>query len=401
MTTDRNRSSLLLAALCAGVFVVGTAEYLIAGMLPEVSRDLGVSEGTAGQAVTVYALGVVVGGPLVAGLTARLPRKGVAVGLMALFAAGSVLCAVAGSFAPLLAGRLVSSFSHAAFVAVALLTATGLVPAERIGSAIALIASGFTVSTLLGVPLGALVAERAGWRTPFAALAVLAAVVAAVLAVALPSQGAGETRLRDEIRVVTRRPVLLSVAATAVGFSGVAVVFTYIAPLLTRVAHFSDTAVSGLLLAYGAGSTVGNLAAGRLSDRSLGGTVRGVFGGLAGILAMLPFAVLWQPAAVAAVLVLGLLATATIAPLQSLILRHAGDAPTLAVAANVGAFNLGAAAGSALGGAMVAADALRWTGLAGMLLSLGGLALTYLVLPRTGRDGTARVPDTGRSPATA
>ncbi|GAA4602534.1 MFS transporter [Actinoallomurus liliacearum] len=372
-----------LAALCVSVFVVGTSEYLISGLLPQVGADLKVSVGTAGQAVTVYALGVVVGGPLVALSTARMPRKGLALGLMLLFAAGSAICALAPSYELLLVGRLVSSFSHAAFLALALVMATRVVPSDKTGTAISAVASGFTVATLLGVPLGALLGESAGWRTPFAILTALALAGVVLLAVVLPKQPAPATRLRDEVRVVTRRPVLLAIATTAVGFSGVAMVFTYIAPLLTRVSGFSSTAVSGLLLTYGAGSFLGNLLAGRLTDKSMSATVRGVFGGLTGVLVLIPFAAVWQPSAVAAVLVLGLLATATIAPLQGLILHHAGDAPTLAVSANVGAFNLGAAAGSAIGGVIVSAGALRWTGLAGAVLSLAGLALTYLALPRT------------------
>ncbi|TQS26147.1 MFS transporter [Microbispora sp. KK1-11] len=372
-----------LAALCVSVFVVGTSEYLISGLLPQVGADLKVSVGAAGQAVTVYALGVVIGGPVVAALTARTPRKGLALGLMLLFAAGSAISATAPSYALLLAGRLVSSFSHAAFLALALVMATGVVPREKTGTAISAVASGFTVATLLGVPLGTLLGERAGWRIPFAVLTGLALAGVVLLAVVLPRQPAPATRLLDEIRVVTRRPVVLAIATTAAGFSGVATVFTYIAPLLTRVSGFSAAAVSGLLLAYGAGSFLGNLLAGRLTDKSVSATVRGVFGGLTGVLFLLPFAAVRQPSAVAAVLLLGLLATATIAPLQGLILRHAGDAPTLAVSANVGAFNLGAAAGSAVGGLIVSAGALRWTGLAGAVLSLAGLALTYLALPRT------------------
>ncbi|RZU28496.1 DHA1 family inner membrane transport protein [Streptomyces sp. BK022] len=373
-----------LAALCASVFVVGTSEYLVAGMLPEVGVDLQVSQSTAGQAVTAYALGVVIGGPAVTMLTARLPRKPLALGLMLLFAAGSAVSAFASSFPMLLAGRVVSSLSHAAFLALALVMATGVVPEHKTGSAIATVASGFTVATLLGVPLGSWLGHAAGWRAPFAVLTALTLAAVALLALVLPRQQASSAGLRDELRVVSRKPVLLAIATTAVGFSGVSVVFTYIAPLLTRIAGFSPAAISALLFAYGAGSFLGNLAAGKLTDRSMSATVRGVFGGLTGVLAVMPLAAAWQPTAVLAVLVLGLLATATIAPLQGLILRHAGSAPTLAVAANVGAFNLGAAAGSALGGAIVAAGALRWTGLAGAVLSLSGLALTYLVLPRTG-----------------
>ncbi|QIS14469.1 MFS transporter [Nocardia arthritidis] len=372
----------ILAALCASVFVVGTSEYLVAGLLPQLGADLGVSVGTAGQAVTAYALGVVVGGPLVTIAAARLPRRAVALGLMLLFAAGSALSAWAPVFAILIVGRVISSLSHAAFLALALVTATQVVPRERVGRAIATVASGFTVATLLGVPLGALLGEHAGWRLPFLVLTVLAIVAVVVLAVFFPRLSAEPVGIRAEVRVVTRRPVLLVIVATAVGFAGVSTVFTYIAPLLTRLAHFSAGVVSALLLAYGAGSFAGNLIAGRLSDRSLGATVRGVFGGLTGVLALFPVLIAWQPTAVVGVLVLGLLATATIAPLQRLILEYAGAAPTLAVAVNVGAFNLGAAAGSLLGGALVAVDGLRWTGPAGALLSLAGLGLSYLVIPR-------------------
>ncbi|MFD4263424.1 MFS transporter [Streptomyces sp. NPDC058534] len=377
-----SRNSASLAVLCASVFVVGTSEYLVAGMLPEVGADLQVPQSTAGQAVTAYALGVVIGGPAVTMLTARLPRRPLALGLMLLFAAGSAFGAMAPSFTMLLAGRVVSSLSHAAFLALALVMATSLVPEHKTGSAIATVASGFTVVTLLGVPLGSLLGHAAGWRAPFAVLTALTLAAIALLALVLPKQQPSSAGLRDELRVVSHKPVLLAVASTAVGFSGVAVVFTYIAPLLTRIAGFSPAAVSALLFAYGAGSFLGNRAAGKLTDRSMSATVRGVFGGLTGALVAMPFAAAWQPTAVLAVLALGLLAS-----------RHrpaAGIDPAPCrlrpdvVAANVGAFNLGAAAGSALGGAIVAAGALRWTGLAGAVLSLTGLALTYLVLPRTG-----------------
>ncbi|MEU4832528.1 MFS transporter [Streptosporangium sp. NPDC023615] len=202
------------------VFVIGTSEYLVAGLLPQVGADLRVSVGAAGQTVTAYALGVVIGGPIVTVLTVRLPRKALALGLMALFAAGSAISALAPSYEVLLAGRVVSSLGHAAFLALALVTATGVVPAERVGTAIAAVVSGFTAATLLGVPLGALLGQGAGWRVPFAVLTGLALAGTALLAAVLPRQEARPTRVRDEVRVVTRRPVLLAIATTAVGFSG-------------------------------------------------------------------------------------------------------------------------------------------------------------------------------------
>ncbi|MEV5329392.1 MFS transporter [Nonomuraea fastidiosa] len=377
------RSSVLVpAVLMASVFVVGTSEYLIAGLLPQMAADLEVSVSTAGQAVTAYALGVVIGGPLVTIATVRLPRKGLALGLLVLFAAGNAVCAVAGSYEVLIAGRVVASLSHAAFLTVALMMVTRVVAPDRAGSAIAAVAAGFSAATLLGVPLGVLLGEGAGWRTPFAVLAALALAVAGALAAALPRQDAPATSVREEIATVLGRRVLVVIATTAVGLAATSTVFTYLAPALTGITGLGPGAVSTLLLVYGAGSLAGGLVAGRLADRSLAGTVRGTFIGLAVVLAAFPFAVPWAGTAVVVVLALGVLTSATTPALQSLLLRHAGQAPMLATSVNVCAFNIGIAAGSALGGGLVAADGLRWLGLAAAGLSLVALAISYAAIPR-------------------
>lgn len=396
------KSSVILAALCVSVFVVGTSEYLVAGLLPQVAEDLDVSVGAAGQTVTAYGLGVVIGGPLVTLLTARVPRKGLALSLMLLFAVGSAVSAFAGSYEVLLAGRVLSSLSHAAFFALSLVVASQVVPEDKVGRATAAVVSGLTVATLLGVPLGALLGERTNWRTPFVVLTVLTLLGVALLAAVLPRRHAESAGARAEIRIMAQRPVLLAIATTAVGFAGVATVFTYIAPLLTEVTGFPAFVVSILLLAYGGGSFLGNIIAGRLTDRAPAATLRGVFAALALLLACTPFAVTWKPTAVLAVLLLGLLATATIAPLQGLILRHARQAPTLAVSVNVGAFQLATAMGSAVGGVIVAADALRWTGLAGAVLSALGLLVSRYALPlRPKAEPEAAGTAAETSPATA
>ncbi|TDD88500.1 MFS transporter [Actinomadura darangshiensis] len=376
------RGIAVLAALTVSVFVVGTSEYLISGLLPQVAADLGVTVAAAGQAVTGYALGVVIGGPLVTVLTVRLPRKGVAIGLLLLFAAGNAICAAAGSYELLLAGRVVASLSHAAFLTIALLLTTRTVPAERAGTAIAAIASGFAVATLLGVPVGVLLGERAGWRVPFAVLAALALAAALLLAAVLPRYDAPDARVRDELRTVTRRPVLLIIAMTSLGMAAVSTVFTYLATALGEITGFTPTAVSVLLLVYGGGSLAGGLIAGRAADRSAAAAVRGTFAGLAVVLALVPAALGWRLPAVAAVLAFGLLASATTPVLQSLMLRRAGGAPTLAVSVNVCAFNIGIAAGSALGGGLVASGGLRWLGFAASGLSLAALAVTFAAVPR-------------------
>lgn len=380
--TPTGRAAPVLAGFLLCIFAVGTAELLVGGLLPQISADLRVSVAGSGQLVTAYALGVVIGGPLITVLTARLPRKGLVLGLVALFIAGSLVSAAATSYGLLLAGRVVAALSQGTLFAVSLVVVTAVVPPERAGRAIAVVVSGLTVATVLGVPLGALLGQAFGWRTPFLAIAVVAAAGGAVLAVAMPRTPAPQTGARSELRVLRRRPVLLAIATTAVGFAGVGTVLTYLVPLLTEVSGFSAGVASVLLLAYGVGSLLGNLAAGRLTDVSPTMTVRLVFLGLTLVLAALPFAAPSKPAVVVAVLVFGLLATATIAPLQGMLLRHAADAPTLSVAVNVSGFNLANALGAALGGGFVAAGALRWNGLAGAVLALAGLGLTWLAVSR-------------------
>lgn len=373
----------VIAGFLLCIFAIGTAELLVSGLLPEIAASAHVSVATAGQLVTAYAVGVVIGGPLITAATARMARKGLVLSLIALFIAGSLTSAAASSYGLLLAGRVLAALSQGTLYAISIVVVTAVVPPDRAGRAIATVVSGLTVATVLGVPLGAVLGRAFGWRLPFLAVAVIAAAGGIVLAMTMPRTPAPPAGARSEVRVLARRPVLLAIATTAVGFAGTGTVLTYLIPLLTQVTGFSPDTASALLLAYGAGSLLGNLAAGRLTDVSPIMTVRIVFGGLAVILAVLPFAATRQPAAVIAVLAFGLLATATIAPLQSLILQHAADAPTLSVAVNVSGFNLANALGSALGGGMVAAGALRWNGLAGAILALAGLGLARVASSRT------------------
>ncbi|MFK0250617.1 MFS transporter [Amycolatopsis azurea] len=380
--TATRRAFPIIAGFLLCIFAIGTAELLVSGLLPQIAASMQVSVASTGQLVTAYALGVVIGGPLITTLTARMPRKGLVLSLIALFIAGSLLSAAATSYGLLVAGRVLAALAQGTLFAISMVVVTTVVPPDRAGRAIAIVVSGLTVATVLGVPLGALLGQAFGWRMPFLAIAVIAAAGGAVLAVALPRTPAPTTGARSELRVLLRRPVLLAITTTAVGFAGVGVVLTYLMPLLTQVSGFSEGMASTLLLAYGVGSLLGNLAAGRLTDVSPTMTVRIVFLGLTVILAILPFAAPSKPSTIVAVLAFGLLATATIAPLQGLILRHAADAPTLSIAVNVSGFNLANALGAALGGGIVAAGALRWTGLVGAILALAGLGLSWLATSR-------------------
>lgn len=379
------RPGLVLAGFVLLVFCTASAEYLVAGLLPQLASDASVSIAAAGQTVTAYALGVAIGGPIVTVLTARLPRKGLAIGLGVLFVAGTVLTVLAPSFAWIIVGRVVSACSQATLFAISLTTATALMGPDRQGRAIAIVTSGLTVATVLGVPLGALLGGGTNWRLPFAVIAAAAVLGTVLLALTMPRTPAPTTGVSDEIRTLLRGPVLLAVATTVIGFAGVSVVFTYLVPLLTDVTGILASVIPALLLAYGAGGFVGNLIAGRLVDLSLRKTLVGVFIALILTLAAFPLVAGHPVPMIGLVLILGLLSTATIAPLQSLVLRHAGAAPTLSLAVNVGAYNLAIAIGSALGGLGVAAGLIRWGGFGGAAFAILGLILTVLALRATPR----------------
>ena len=389
----RARPALVLTGFVVLVFCTGTAEYLVAGVLPQLAGDLSVSIATAGQTVTAYALGVAIGGPIVTVLTARLPRKGLALGLGVVFIAGTGLTVFAPSYGWVIVGRVVSACSQATLFAIGLTTAAKMMGPARQGQAIAIVSSGLTVATVLGVPLGALLGGNTSWRIPFVIVAAAATLGVLLLASAMPRTPAPTTGVGDEIRTLLRGPVLLAVSTTVIGFAGVSVVFTYLVPLLSDVTGIAATVIPALLLAYGVGGFAGNLIAGRLADLSLGKTLVGVFLALIVTLAAFPLVAEYPIPMIGLVLILGLLSTATIAPLQSLVLRHAGSAPTLSLAVNVGAFNLANAIGSALGGVGVAAGLLQWGGFGGAGFAILGLILTAVALRATPRTEPTTADD--------
>lgn len=378
--SPRQRPGLVLTAFTLLVFCTGAAEYLVSGVLPQLADNFSVSVATAGQAVTAYALGVAIGGPIITAATTRIPRKTLALYLSAVFVLGMVTVVVAPSFWLVIVGRVVSASSQATLFAIGLTTTTSLLGEGKQGRAIAIVGSGLTVATVLGVPLGAFLSGLTTWRAPFVIIAVCAVLALALLAWVMPRTDAPTTGVVDEIRNLAHLPVLLAVGTTVVGFAGVSVVFTYLVPLLSQVTGISAGIIPAVLFAYGVGGFAGNLVAGHLADISLGKTLVGVFVALAVTCALFPFVAPLPIPMIVLVLALGVLSTATIAPLQSLVLRHASAAPTLSLAVNVSAFNLAIAVGSALGGFGVSAGLLRWNGIAGAVFALAGLLLTSLAL---------------------
>lgn len=345
-----------LYALAAGAFGIGTTEFVIMGLLLQVSSDLGVSVSTAGLLISGYALGVFVGAPVLTLATRRLPRKTVLVALMTIFTLGNVACALAPSYGLLMTARVLTSLAHGTFFGVGSVIATGLVPVDKRASAIAVMFTGLTVATLLGVPFGAWLGLSYGWRATFWAVAAIGLLATALLAVFVPrtDEPTAVAPLRDELAVLAKPQVLLALLMTVLGYAGLFVVFTYVQPILTGITGFAESAVSPILLVFGAGLAIGNLLGGRLADRGLSTALIGTLSALAAVLGLMTVAIHSQPAAVIFMGLLGAAAFATVAPLQMRVLEQAGGAgQNLASSLNIAAFNLGNALGAWLGGVVI------------------------------------------------
>jgi DHA1 family inner membrane transport protein len=368
-----------LYALTAGAFGIGVTEFVIMGLLLEVSADLGVSIAAAGLLISGYALGVVLGAPLLTAATAGMPRKRVLLGLMVIFTIGNAACALAPSYGVLMAARVLTAFAHGTFFGVGSVVATGLVAPERRASAIAIMFTGLTIANILGVPFGTWLGQHFGWRATFWAVTLIGVVALAVIALMIPrDEGAQEASdWRADLRAMARGPVLLGLATTTLGFGGVFAVFTYIAPMLTRMAGFSDAAVSPILLVFGGGLVLGNLLGGKLADRNLGRTVMGTLVALALVLGLMTFALHSQIGAILFVGLLGATGFATVAPLQMWVLQRAeGAGQSLASSLNIAAFNLGNALGASVGGVVIDHGPGLWAvPLAAALMPVAAVAL--------------------------
>jgi DHA1 family inner membrane transport protein len=380
-----------LFALALAAFAIGTSEFVIVGLLPDLARDLGVGIPSAGLLVTGYAMGVVIGAPILAVGTARLPRRAALLGLIGTYAAGNLLCAIAPSYALLMGARVLTALCHGAFFGIGSIVAAELVSPAKRGQAIAIMFSGLTLANVLGVPAGTALGQRAGWRAAFWCVVALALAATAAIAWALPRlprpQAAG---LLAEFRVLRKPQVALAMLMSVLLSASLFSVLTYVTPMLEGVTHVSPATVTWLLLLFGVGITLGNLVGGRLGDWRLMPSIAGAQVGLVAVLAAftltLPFAV---PAAITLV-VWGVLTFTLATPLQMRVIDTAPEAPNLVATLNQGAFNLGNAGGAWLGsaalGAGLAYRSLPWLG-AG--LSVLGVAMTALSM---GLDRRAAAP---------
>jgi MFS transporter, DHA1 family, inner membrane transport protein len=368
---------LALLALAIGAFGIGTTEFVIMGLLPEVATDYSVTIPTAGLLVTGYAVGVLIGAPLMTVLGTRVPRKRMLMLLMGLFTVGNLISALAPSFGVMFAGRIVASLAHGAFFGIGSVVAADLVAPQKKAGAIALMFTGLTVANVVGVPMGTLVGQHFGWRVTFLIVSALGVVGLAGVARLVPEQPRPQgVRLRHELIAFRNTQVLLAMAMTVLGFGGVFAAITYIAPMMTHVAGFADTSVTWLLVLFGLGMIGGNLLGGRYADRRLMAMLYVTLSALALVLALFTVTAHHKIAAAITIALIGALGFATVPPLQKRVLDQAAGAPTLASAVNIGAFNLGNALSAWLGGVVIEAGlgytAPNWVGalLAGSALVL-------------------------------
>ncbi|MET9276155.1 MFS transporter [Kribbella sp. NPDC003557] len=368
-----------LLALAIGAFGIGTTEFVIMGLLPEVATDFGVSIPSAGLLISGYALGVVVGAPLLTAIGSKVSRKTVLIALMGVFIAGNLLSALAPSYGVLMTGRIVAALSHGAFFGVGSVVAASLVPKAKQASAIALMFTGLTVANVLGVPGGTALGQQFGWRSTFWAVTALGVIGLLGIVFMVPRQDTTEgPGLRSELAVFKNLQVWLALAMTALGFAGVFASFTYIAPMMTEVAGFSAGAVTWLLVLFGGGLVVGNLLGGKAADRSLMPSLYLILTLLAAVLVVFVFTAHAKLPSAVTIALFGAAGFATVAPLQKRVMDKATGAPALASAANIAAFNLGNAAGAYLGGLTIehglGYTAPNWVGAAlavtGLLVAL-------------------------------
>ncbi|MBI2255403.1 MAG: MFS transporter [Proteobacteria bacterium] len=345
-----------ILALSAGCFGIGTTEFVVMGLLPDVARDLQVDIPQAGLLVTGYAVGVIIGAPILAILTANLPRKGALLGLMGIFMLGNLFCAVAPTYELMMAARIFTAFAHAAFMGIGAVVAADLAPKHQRAQAMALTMAGLTVANVLGVPGGTAFGQAFGWRFTFVAVAVIGGIAAIAVALMVPRLPVARKAhsMIGEFRILKRPQVVIGMGMSALSAAAMFSVYTYIRPLLTDVTGIAATSVTYVLVVFGLGLTFGNLVGGRLADWKLMPSLIALFFGIAGLLALFTITVSTPATAIATLIVWGIAGFAVVAPLQMHVVVEAKGAPNLVSVLNHAGFNIGCASGAFLGGIPIA-----------------------------------------------
>ncbi|MCF6116380.1 MFS transporter [Mesorhizobium muleiense] len=374
---------LALFALTIAAYAIGTTEFVIVGLLPTVASDLDITLPLAGLIVSVYALGVTFGAPILTALTGNIERKPLLLGLMALFIVGNIVAALSPNYELLLVARVLAAFAHGVFFSVGATIAADLVPADRRASAIAMMFMGLTVAIVTGVPVGTLIGQTFGWRATFWAVAALGAVAFAGIAALLPNTitKAAAASLLDQVRVLGSGRLLLVFAMTALGYGGTFVAFTFLVPILQNVTGFSEGSISLILVLYGVAIAAGNLAGSRIANRDPIKALIGLFALQAAVLVIFSFTAVSPVLTLITLAALGFLSFANVPGLQLYVVQlakeHRPGAVDVASALNIAAFNLGIAIGAWLGGLVVeSAMGLSATPWVGGVLVAGALLLT-------------------------
>lgn len=376
---------LALWALTLSAFAIGTTEFVIVGLLPVIAADLAVSLPSAGLLVSLYALGVAIGAPVLTALSSKMPRKTLLIGLMALFTVGNLLGAMAPDYYSLMLARVLTGMAHGVFFSIGSTIATSLVPKEKAASAIALMFTGLTVALVTGVPLGTFVGQYLGWQAVFYAVAALGFIAMIGSAILVPNNLPQQksATFTEQLQVLTEPRLLMVYAKTALGYGGSFIAFTYLAAILQDVSGFSTDHIALLMLLYGVSVAVGNIWGGKLADKK--GPIAAlklIFLGLAAVLFVLSFTAPHPVLAALTVLLWGAVAFGNVPGLQLYVVRQAEiytpKAVDVASGLNIAAFNLGIAFGAWAGGLVVSQFGLMYTPWIGALIVLLAYGLTHI-----------------------
>jgi DHA1 family inner membrane transport protein len=369
-----------LWALTISAFGIGTTEFVIVGLLPTVAKDLSITIPSAGLLVSLYAIGVAVGAPILTALTSGIPRKRLLIALMVLFIIGNGLASIAPGFYTLVIARIVTGFAHGVFFSIGSTIAAALVPAEKRASAISIMFAGLTVAIVTGVPLGTFIGQHFGWRATFIGVAVLGVIGLVSSMILVPGHLKNEkaASLRTQLKVLTNKRLLLAYLMTALGYGGTFVAFTYLSPILQQVTGLSESMVSVILLLYGIAIALGNLIGGKVSNKNPLKALLWMFVLQAIVLLVFTYTVQHTVLGIITLFIMGALSFANVPGLQLLVVqiaeKHLPGTEDVASAFNIAAFNVGIAIGAYAGGLIVASPlglaATPWVGAIFVLLAV-------------------------------
>ncbi|MFD6211096.1 MFS transporter [Peribacillus sp. NPDC060253] len=396
MTSNKNRSTWALLALAISAFAIGTTEFISVGLLPLISKDLHITVTTAGLTVSLYALGVMFGAPILTSLTSNMSRKTLLLWIMVVFIAGNALAASATTISVLLIARVISALAHGIFMSIGATIAADLVPENRRASAIAIMFTGLTVATVTGVPFGTFIGQQFGWRFAFIIIVAIGLIAFIGNSIMVPSdlRKATRTTFRDQVKLVTNGRLLLVFIITALGYGGTFVVFTYLSPLLQEVTGFKEGTVALILLVYGVAIAIGNTLGGKLANRNPIHALFYMFLIQAIVLVVLSFTAPFKIAGLITIILMGLFAFMNVPGLQVYVVmlaeRFVPSAVDVASAINIAAFNAGIAIGAYLGGVITDSIGLIHTAWIGGVMVFVAVILTGWSRVLESKDKTKR-----------